>query len=739
MFAPKAAQSQSNVAGVATSSRAQQPRETERGFSSWNAAVGEALHVPSGDFIELASLSSDQARGWESPENNPQRLRSTFQDTNDADSRNSASLTPEQRSYFEPRFGRDFQATPSVDQVVATPGRQLQQGLRQDMEQRFGYDFSRVRVHIGPAATQTARSLSAKAYTVGQDIVFEAGRLAPGSQEGRRLLAHELTHVVQAGMPCSVPQRSPDSIAALESEARLVANAVRSNSVMPEIRGSARGLGVPLREGKDDVTPPTFGNLPQDEPILMDDKGRPIRRVELVKEGEVWFEKLGKGKFRAEGTYDFVVRGNKIIAVKGSNVVGATNPGHTEAAGGGRVKYAGTIKFATSKIAKGTLLEWSNASGHYAPVKEFATAAGLPMDKFKPLVGPKPPMGPQLPVSQLKPDQTLEPRGRGGDVKRLGQPKTEPVPQKTIVKGEFDAKTAPPGKQGPVEAPPTPTKVEPVKTPPVAEVEAALTETAVSQELTRLSGGQARLTMGRIARVGSTGFAVLKVGGLLYTIYSLTQIRSLSDAGAFVASLGVGAAVSGIAGVARLGTGVGMLAGFALALDDMPKPSEDDLKWRAVYNFLQQNFTSAEYTRNRVRLEKQAYRLLFETKPFELETNTPAHDDDRGRAKPDYVECPPEAQCSSEHPQWLTKMRAPLMKSVREDAAAIRNHLMADPDRTAGAMLASDNLDIVIQTIDPKRALQAVDQSLSYLNYDTAFYPYPQLRAMRHTLFTIAY
>ena len=88
-------------------------------------------------------------------------------------------------------------APASVDRVLASPGRPLEPTLRQDMEKRFGHDFSQVRVHSGEAAEQSARDVNAKAYTVGHDIVWGAGRFAPGTHEGRRLIAHELTHVVQ--------------------------------------------------------------------------------------------------------------------------------------------------------------------------------------------------------------------------------------------------------------------------------------------------------------------------------------------------------------------------------------------------------------------------------------------------------------------------------------------------------------------------------------------------------------
>jgi hypothetical protein len=93
--------------------------------------------------------------------------------------------------------GQADTAPASVDRVLASPGRPLNPTLRQDMEQRFGHDFSRVRVHSGAAAEQSAQEVNANAYTVGPNIVFGAGRFAPGTLEGRRLIAHELTHVVQ--------------------------------------------------------------------------------------------------------------------------------------------------------------------------------------------------------------------------------------------------------------------------------------------------------------------------------------------------------------------------------------------------------------------------------------------------------------------------------------------------------------------------------------------------------------
>lgn len=95
--------------------------------------------------------------------------------------------------------GEMNQAPASVGEALATPGRPLEPALRQDMEQRFGHDFGRVRVHLDSSAAASAREVGALAYTVGRDVVFAQGQFAPHSAQGRRLLAHELAHTVQQG------------------------------------------------------------------------------------------------------------------------------------------------------------------------------------------------------------------------------------------------------------------------------------------------------------------------------------------------------------------------------------------------------------------------------------------------------------------------------------------------------------------------------------------------------------
>jgi hypothetical protein len=84
-----------------------------------------------------------------------------------------------------------------VHDVISGSGSPLDQGVRTDMEARMGHDFSDVRVHTGDTADASARSVSAHAYTVGSNIVFQRGSYDPGSSSGQTLIAHELTHVVQ--------------------------------------------------------------------------------------------------------------------------------------------------------------------------------------------------------------------------------------------------------------------------------------------------------------------------------------------------------------------------------------------------------------------------------------------------------------------------------------------------------------------------------------------------------------
>lgn len=104
---------------------------------------------------------------------------------------------------------------PSVaGNFVKSVGHPLDVATRSFMEARFNHDFGDVRVHTDPRAAETARQVGARAYTVGRDVVFGSNKYSPATFEGKRLLAHELTHVIQqTGMRSGI-SRLPQSFSA---------------------------------------------------------------------------------------------------------------------------------------------------------------------------------------------------------------------------------------------------------------------------------------------------------------------------------------------------------------------------------------------------------------------------------------------------------------------------------------------------------------------------------------------
>jgi hypothetical protein len=143
----------------------------------------------------------------------------------------------------------------SVEDVLRSPAPGLDPGTRTRMEGSLGRDFSGVRIHTGPAAAQSAEGIHARAYTVGRNIVFGASQYAPSTSEGTRLLAHELTHVVQqsaADTPSqsaaagSSPRFAQPPGTPLETQADLAADRVAAGGRIGAI--SAAPFGVVQRK-----------------------------------------------------------------------------------------------------------------------------------------------------------------------------------------------------------------------------------------------------------------------------------------------------------------------------------------------------------------------------------------------------------------------------------------------------------------------------------------------------------
>jgi hypothetical protein len=110
------------------------------------------------------------------------------------------------------RWGQAQRRGDGPDRAAAAPssvGHGVAADVRGFFESRYQHSFAQVRVHTDAVAHESARALRAEAYTIGHDIYFASGRYAPGTNAGRRLLAHELTHVVQQSGGAPQVQRAP--------------------------------------------------------------------------------------------------------------------------------------------------------------------------------------------------------------------------------------------------------------------------------------------------------------------------------------------------------------------------------------------------------------------------------------------------------------------------------------------------------------------------------------------------
>lgn len=163
---------------------------------------------------------------------------------------------------------------PIVSEVLSSTGKPLDSTTRGFMEARLGHHFGEVRIHADGRAAESARAMNALAYTVGRDVVFGAGRYAPGTREGQKLLAHELTHVVQqneSAFSGGEPIAMDDPHDAFERQAE----AVSEKSMEESGDGSRAGglsKGLSLQRDVDDAgtpTPTAPGSKPWDPEIML--------------------------------------------------------------------------------------------------------------------------------------------------------------------------------------------------------------------------------------------------------------------------------------------------------------------------------------------------------------------------------------------------------------------------------------------------------------------------------------
>jgi len=155
---------------------------------------------------------------------------------------------------------REAFATARVDEALDSPGQPLDATTRAEMEPRLGHDFANVRVHADSRASDSARAVNATAYTVGRDLVFQVGHYRPETEVGKRLLAHELTHVVQQGADPGPKRNTLDSEPVLsqpgdraEQEADRGAEAVASGeSFAPSMKATPDAVEATIQRADEE-------------------------------------------------------------------------------------------------------------------------------------------------------------------------------------------------------------------------------------------------------------------------------------------------------------------------------------------------------------------------------------------------------------------------------------------------------------------------------------------------------
>jgi len=152
------------------------------------------------------------------------------------------------------------EAAAGISSALASSGEALDAVTRTFMEPRLGRNLGAVRIHRDETAANSARAQGALAYAVGRDLVFGAGQYAPHTPEGRKLLAHELTHSVQQNLSSSHFSAAPppEADAAIESEANRSADSLaRGRSFRPTLRAAP---GVACQHDPGIITQDPFAN-----------------------------------------------------------------------------------------------------------------------------------------------------------------------------------------------------------------------------------------------------------------------------------------------------------------------------------------------------------------------------------------------------------------------------------------------------------------------------------------------
>lgn len=178
----------------------------------------------------------------------------------------------------------DIEETPPiVHEVLKSPGQPLDLKTRTFMESQFGQDFGQVRVHTGSKAAKSAQAIDSVAYTAKQDIVFGANQYMPYTDEGRKLIAHELAHIVHVGHKTYVYPGIAPSESLAEKQADLFASSIAGESITgsnlgPKLKVDNWGQAWQIHRQRPNVIRSQRPNIIR--------RGRTIRFDQILSEGD---------------------------------------------------------------------------------------------------------------------------------------------------------------------------------------------------------------------------------------------------------------------------------------------------------------------------------------------------------------------------------------------------------------------------------------------------------------------
>lgn len=316
-----------------------------------------------------------------------------------------------------------------VNEALASPGRPLDPATRSYLEPRFGYDFSPVRVHSGALAERSAQSLNAKAYTVGHHVVFGPGRLAPGTHEGQRLLAHELAHVVQQSRG-GTPQLSLDGDGPLEEAADRAATQAFTGSGPVAVAGAA-GPGPMCQPDEPEPT-----RTPQAEEEEAEE-GKSSRQIEKERTQQRRQERATAGRQESQLTQAQAER--ELRALEDSYRQPGAQTRSLKRKADDLRRYEKLLE-----LAQGTPLEKNKRKGAFDELQRTpSVTAGKPQTKH--VAG-----GPQLPEQELRPgrehyaqpDYSIYRRRPDGTLERIHvNLKSDKIDMQTVAKARSTART----------------------------------------------------------------------------------------------------------------------------------------------------------------------------------------------------------------------------------------------------------------------------------------------------------